>query len=284
MNEWRKGAGMGCIVVTALLVFGLASFSAAQEKMPYEEYLNQLAGYKQRESEAAAQIVELDKEIANLKEAIKAAETEMAAVEADIYRLIGSDEAGVEAFMADLDGLISRIRGLQRLSPDDLYKRKGEVAEIKERLEKLKKNPISHLPEVAAKISSIEGMLAQLEARIPRVPTPDQYTVIRGDNLWNISKKEQIYDDPYMWPRIYIANCRIKNPDLIYPDWVLTIPRGVDLNQHLVVRGEWLSKIAGYSEVYGDVSKWHELYQANRDQIADADLIYPAQVLDIPRD
>jgi len=267
-----------------LLVFGLASFSAAQERMTYEEYLNQLAGYKQRESEAGAQIAKLDKEIASLKEAIEAAEAEMEAVHAEIYRLIGSDKAGVEAFMADLDGLIRRIRGLQRLSPDDLYKRKGEVVEIKGRLEELKKNPISHLPAAADKISAIEGMLAQLEARIPRIPTPDQYTVVRGDNLWNISKKEQIYDDPYMWPRIYVANCRIKNPDLIYPDWVLTIPRGVGPDQHLVVRGEWLSKIAGYSEVYGDVSKWHALYQANRDQIADSDLIYPAQVLDIPRD
>ncbi|MCK5119516.1 MAG: LysM peptidoglycan-binding domain-containing protein, partial [Candidatus Latescibacteria bacterium] len=134
------------------------------------------------------------------------------------------------------------------------------------------------------KISAIEGMLAQLEARIPRVPTPDEYTVVRGDNLWNISKNEQVYADPYMWPRIYVANCRIKNPDLIHPDWVLTIPRGVGPDQHLVVRGEWLSKVAGYSEVYGDVSKWHELYQANKDQIVDPDMIYPAQVLDIPRD
>lgn len=283
MNGWRKGVGAGSVAMMVLLIFGLASSWAAEEKMTYEEYLNQLAGYKQRESEAVAQIAKLDKEIAGLKEAIKAAEAEMEAVEAEIYSLIQSDQAGVEAFMADLDGLTSRIRGLQGLSPDDLYKRKGEIEEIRKQLEALKK-PISYLPEVADKISSIEGMLAQVEARIPRVPTPDQYTVVRGDNLWNISKKEQIYDDPYMWPRIYIANCRIKNPDLIYPDWVLTIPRGVGPNQHLVVRGEWLSKIAGYSEVYGDVSKWHELYQANRDQIADPDLIYPAQVLDVPRD
>lgn len=284
MKGWRKGVAAASVAVMVLLIFGLASSWAAEQRMIYEEYLSQLAGYKEREAQATTQITQLDKEIADLRVAIKAVETERTAIEAEIYRLIQSDQAGVEAFMADLDGLISRIRGLQRLSPDDLYKRKGEIEEIRAQLEELKKNAISYLPEAADKISAIEGMLAQLEARIPRVPTPDEYTVVRGDNLWNISKKEQVYDDPYMWPRIYVANCRIKNPDLIYPDWVLTIPRGVGPDQHLVVRGEWLSKVAGYSEVYGDVSKWHELYQANKDQIADPDMIYPAQVLDIPRD
>ncbi|MFH1006454.1 MAG: LysM peptidoglycan-binding domain-containing protein [Candidatus Latescibacterota bacterium] len=284
MNRWPKKVAALSVGVMVLLIFCLASSWAAEQRMTYKEYLSQLAGYTDRESKATKQIAQLDKEIADLKRAISALDAEKATTEAEIYRLVQSNQAGVEAFMADLDGLIGRIRGLQRLSPDDLYKRKAEVEEIRAKLEALKKNPIAYLPEVADKISAIEGMLAQLEARIPRVPTPDEYTVVRGDNLWNISKKEAIYNDPYMWPRIYVANCRIKDSDLIQPDWVLTIPRGVGPNQHLVVRGEWLSKIAGYSKVYGDVSKWHELYQANKDQIADPDMIYPAQVLDVPRD
>ena len=57
-------------------------------------------------------------------------------------------------------------------------------------------------------------------------------------------------------------------------------PFGVDLNQHLVLSGHNLSKIAGV--VYKDVTKWHKIYQANKTQILDANLIFPAQVLDIP--
>ena len=34
----------------------------------------------------------------------------------------------------------------------------------------------------------------------------DSYTVVRGDNLWNISGKSSIYGDPYQWPLIYKAN------------------------------------------------------------------------------
>ncbi len=55
---------------------------------------------------------------------------------------------------------------------------------------------------------------------------PKDYTVVRGDCLWNISGFESIYADPIQWPRIYRANKdQIKDPDLIYPDQVFDIPR-----------------------------------------------------------
>ena len=45
------------------------------------------------------------------------------------------------------------------------------------------------------------------------------------------------------------------------------------------------SKIAGYDFVYGDITKWPELYQANKDKIVDGDnpdLIHPGQLFVIP--
>jgi nucleoid-associated protein YgaU len=49
------------------------------------------------------------------------------------------------------------------------------------------------------------------------------YTVVRGDSLSKIAKK--IYGDGSKWRMIYEANkATIKNPDLIYPDQVLTLP------------------------------------------------------------
>jgi hypothetical protein len=53
--------------------------------------------------------------------------------------------------------------------------------------------------------------------------------VVKGDSLWKISAKSDIYADGFHWPLIYIANKdRIKDPDLIRPDWKLSIPRDVD--------------------------------------------------------
>lgn len=62
----------------------------------------------------------------------------------------------------------------------------------------------------------------------PTGPVADTglYIVKKGDCLWNIAKKKDIYSDPYLWPLIYNANKdQIKNPNLIYPKQSLNIPR-----------------------------------------------------------
>ncbi|GEM_PF-6986148 len=57
------------------------------------------------------------------------------------------------------------------------------------------------------------------------------YKVEKGDCLWSISEKEEIYDDGTKWPRIYKANRdQIKDPNLIYPRQKLKI---VDPNKPL---------------------------------------------------
>ncbi len=49
------------------------------------------------------------------------------------------------------------------------------------------------------------------------------YTVVAGDTLSNIAKRE--YGDAGEWKRIYEANKdTIKNPDLIYPGQTFKIP------------------------------------------------------------
>lgn len=84
-----------------------------------------------------------------------------------------------------------------------------------------------------------------------------------------------------MWPTIYEENKDlITNPNLIYPGWVLFIP---GLNEWKVKSGNWLWKIANSVAVYGDGSQWPKIYEANKDQIKDPDLIYPNQVFTIPR-
>ena len=47
-----------------------------------------------------------------------------------------------------------------------------------------------------------------------------------------------------------------------------------------VIPGNSLSKIA--REVYGDASRWTEIFEANKDEIKDPNLIRPGQELRIP--
>jgi nucleoid-associated protein YgaU len=72
------------------------------------------------------------------------------------------------------------------------------------------------------------------------------YTVVRGDNLWNIAGKSSVYGNPYQWPLIYKANSdQIKDADLIYPGQTFSIDRNpsaaaVDAAvNHAKTRGAW---------------------------------------------
>jgi nucleoid-associated protein YgaU len=49
---------------------------------------------------------------------------------------------------------------------------------------------------------------------------------------------------------------------------------------YTVVAGDSLSKIA--KKLYGDANQWRRIFEANRDQIENPDLIKPGQKLKIP--
>jgi len=53
---------------------------------------------------------------------------------------------------------------------------------------------------------------------------------------------------------------------------------------HEVVKGESLWKIAKHKDVYKNPFMWPLIYKANHDKINDPDMIYPKQILSIPRE
>lgn len=84
------------------------------------------------------------------------------------------------------------------------------------------------------------------ETVVEQAPSNDTYLVVRGDSLWKISGKPDIYNNPYHWPLIYKANRdKINDADLIQPGQELTIERGnsaTDVDaavEHAKTRGAW---------------------------------------------
>jgi nucleoid-associated protein YgaU len=277
------------ISVALALVFGLsllvnANTAFSQEKMSMEDYEAQLAQWQQRETDAKAAIARIEAEIEALKADISQADADITACWDEIYSMVGSDEAGVKAFINDLKGLQSRVNGLMALSPEELFRRKGELAEIEAEFAKMKENDMYALSSVRNVGAEVEAGIAQLKAKMPKA-VYDDYIVMRGDYLWKIAGKSDIYGDPYQWMRIYSSNKdMISDPDLIYPDWVLKIQRGVGPDQYLVLKGDFLQKIAENPDVLNNPAEWTKIYEANKDIIGDnPSLIYPYTVLVIPK-
>ena len=281
-NRTHIGFSLVCAAL-AIALLPLAAIAQSDDGMTYEEYEMQLASVQQ-------EIQEINQKVQACKDAgdkvaqrIADVDARIAGVKQEILDLVGCpDQACIDAYMAALDRVEGQLRALMNLPDADLFDQRDHFDAISEEVEGLKQNKIRHLPRANAKLKSIVQLVERIAARMPAKKIKD-YTVLRNDNLWNIARSEDIYDNAYLWPRIYLENRdKIRHPDLIYPDWVLQIPFGVDRGQHLVLQGHTLTSIAG--QIYNDPTKWHRIYRANKSQIRDPNLIFPAQVIDVPED
>lgn len=84
------------------------------------------------------------------------------------------------------------------------------------------------LKEYANQVAAIDTIPAARQigdgAQTARAACSDTYVVVKGDCLWKIAQK--FYGSGAQHTRIYNANKdKIKNPNLIYPGQVLTIPK-----------------------------------------------------------
>ena len=75
--------------------------------------------------------------------------------------------------------------------------------------------PLVEEPVAAEKVE-VEPKQIRVKPQHPR-----QYTVKKGDTLWDISS--MFLQDPWYWPEIWSRNEQIKNPHLIFPGDVLTL-------------------------------------------------------------
>ena len=86
----------------------------------------------------------------------------------------------------------------------------------------------------------LNGLLSELQA------AKMTYAVVKGDSLWRISGKAEVYGNPYQWPLIYKANTdKIRDADLIHAGQQLDVnkaPTQADADaavKHAKTRGAW---------------------------------------------
>jgi LysM repeat protein len=114
--------------------------------------------------------------------------------------------------------------------------------------------------------------------------TSSIYHIQRGDNLWDISRKQ--LGDPMRWKEVYGLNQELigKNPDLIFSGTDLKLPGTGQIagaGEYIVKPGDSLWSIA--QKQMGSAPKWGDLYHANQGTIGvNPSLILPGQHLHLP--
>lgn len=172
---------------------------------------NQLSSIKSEQEDIKSKTADIKRQLDDCNEAL--------------MKLVGATAADVEAFKQKLGQLEGKVREMQRLSNDELADRRAEVEELERQYMELRQNKISLLPDIYPRMvklgKDIKGLYREKKITTYTVGTWSE----NRDCLWNIAGKTEIYGDPNQWPKIWQANTdKIRNPDIIQPGWVLTIP------------------------------------------------------------
>lgn len=268
------------IILIGILAAGLSFSQEFSKEMTLEEYNIVLADWQAKEQTANDEIAQLQGEIDALKAEIVSLGEQILAVKAETLALLGVTEGDVGAYLAELSGLLDALNQLAGLAPEELYQHRDEMDMHAENFAGLKSNPMAVLDKSVVVIKNIDRVFDTIDSIMPK-PFFDLYSVVKNDNLWRISGKEDIYSDPYQWMKIYSANRdQIKDANLIFPDQEFKIPRRLEDNQHEVAKGEHLTFVS--ESRYGNPFDWHKIYEANKNVIDDPNTVYPHTILTIP--
>lgn len=140
-----------------------------------------------------------------------------------------------------------------------------------------------------------------VQTQINQTISGTSYTVVSGDNLWNIAERK--YKSGYNWVDIQKAN-KITNPNVLFAGTKLTLPNvqakvivsekptatnqqvgssvqtnKISGNSYTVVKGDTLWDIS--VRAYGDGYAWTKISQANK--LPNPNVIHSGNKITIPR-
>ncbi len=194
------------------------------------------------------------------------------------------------------DDLQNEMTNLQQRKSDAIVRHEQNVeriAEVRSQIESLDQEYttvynriINNLGLTSAEIEAARRKITQYHRNI------DDWNNMSDSDLWSHAKAvRQTINEYNEFTETNVAQAPDFRDDIVELDRkIVNLESNLERarpkyyeDSYTVVRGDYLSKIAGYSFIYDDSSKWGIIYRANRDQIRDPNLIYPDQVLKIPR-
>jgi nucleoid-associated protein YgaU len=181
----------------------------------WEAQINELTAKK---NELTEKIASIQKETDELMAKSSAKDVELRNAEDAFWNEVGGKE-NYGSFKSNLERLEKVCRNKEG-SKEDAMKVFESMSSMKMKCH----------PEFFARFNSLKKCLEGWNNSVP------QYTVLKGDYLFIISARNDVYNNKHMWPIIWEANENgvmdaprgipktIRNPHLIYPGQVLKIP------------------------------------------------------------
>ncbi len=218
-------------LLLVLLVLSLAigsKFAFAQdeetpqeEEMTMEEWQRQIDEYTAKKTELTGKVEELQKDKDALAKTLETKKADVKKAE-DAYWAACGGKDKYDAFKTNLGKLETIVKN-----------KEGKKEDAEKMYAELGKSNLRCHPDFEARYKKLGNDIAKWG---PVVVTPAGYTVVKGDCLYKIAAKKEIYNNPKMWPVLWEANEKgvvsappkvpktIKNPNLIYPGQVLKVP------------------------------------------------------------
>lgn len=250
-----------------MLVFSLAVVTSksvfAQDEEPtemtMEDWQRMMDENTARRDQLTIELNNLNTEIDGLKRTNADRDAALTKAENDLYAAVGSSKSGVADYRKSFESTEKMINS-----------KSGNVADARKQFDMLKASKVRCLPEFWDRFNAMEKKLLDWEKPV-EPPKSNKYTVVKGDCLYKIAGKKEIYGNPKMWPVLWDANktvtldpkapkrtpTKISNPNLIYPGQQLVVPTLTDKMKQdaLKVKNKWMKKRTKKSDTTTETKK-----------------------------
>lgn len=218
------------VIVVMLMSMNIYAQRAPESKPDFEltkeEATLRIQDWEMKVKDLETKLASLQGDVTENKRLLDEAIQALKDCKKNLNDLIEATDAEVSAFRERFGKLEAKVRQLRSLSNDEIVERRAEVLDLQKEYIELQHIKIAILPEFYSKMVKVGNDIDYMLSLEKKVTT---YTVgtwaENRDCLWNISGKMEIFGDPSLWPKIWQANKDIiRNPDIIHPGQVLTLP------------------------------------------------------------
>ncbi len=220
------------ILSLLLAVLLIASVGAAQEKMTKDQWQQQINDYTAQRNDLSAKVKALTDEVNSMQQQSAKLDDDYKKCMDDLYALVGSNADEAAAYRSQIDAAENTANELSKLSDADLMARSADVDALANTLKELHANKLNVIPEFYDRLAKLDDQVKSLQTTLAgqvKIYTVGTWKRDR-DCLWNISKKKDIYDNAWMWPKIWQGNRdQIKDPDVIHQGQKLKIPKAGEM-------------------------------------------------------